>query len=294
MQSGAGNASDPMIPGGYIAMQTLAQVAKSTNGSRRHRFYDDHGNRLPSTHKRVPARIDAQRGLPHCPQNLSRVATRQPSGRCSKLVVSHACAGVKRVVPATRTAWIDGLNGINKALHPFVRGKGEVALDIFYYWQKIEQDMRDGRVGYFGSNHAKLAELADRLPKRIWVFKTPKGMKGSIQLMGSLLVCEAPCVAVSTSCPHVIYYDPFSPESVIFTDSGTPERIHEVSGQFQYRFHSAFSANFHGDAGLLAMESNVVRGVEAMVADWERCQLLERVKDPKTVQPINPFDTAKR
>jgi hypothetical protein len=162
-------------------------------------------------------------------------------------------------------------------------------MDIFYYWQKLEQDMKNGQLGYFGSSSTKMLQLAERLPKRIWVFKTPKGMKGSVQLLGSLLVSDEPRVAVQTSYPHVIYYDPFSPESVMFTDSDTSPRIQEVSAYFQYRFHSAFSANFQGDAGLQAMESNVVRGLESLVADWGRCQMLERVKDRKNVQPINPF-----
>lgn len=162
-------------------------------------------------------------------------------------------------------------------------------MDIFYYWQKLEQNLKSGEVGYFGSNSPKIAQLAERLPKRIWVFRTPKGMKGSIQLAGSLLVSEEPCVAVATEYSHVIHYDPFSPESVIFTDSHTPERISEVSAYFQYRFHAAFSSNFNGDAGVQAMESNVVRGLEQMVAGWERCQMLERVSDRKKVQPINPF-----
>jgi hypothetical protein len=162
-------------------------------------------------------------------------------------------------------------------------------MDIFYYWQRLEQNLKNGEVGYFASNNPKIVQLAERLPKRIWVFKTPKGMKGSIQLVGSLLVSEEPRVAVATEYPNVIHYDPFSPESVIFTDSNTPERIAEVSAYFQYRFHAAFSANFNGDAGVQAMESNVVRGLEQMVAGWGRCQMLDRVKDPKKVQPINPF-----
>jgi hypothetical protein len=162
-------------------------------------------------------------------------------------------------------------------------------MDIFYYSQKLEQDLKNGQVDYFGSSSTKILQLAERLPKRIWVFKTPKGMKGSVQLLGSLLVSDEPRVAAQTSYPHVIYYDPFSPASVMFTDSDTSQRIQEVSAYFQYRFHSAFSANFQGDAGLQAMESNVVRGLESLVADWGKCQMLERVKDRKTVQPINPF-----
>ncbi|CDY74670.1 hypothetical protein BGLT_03612 [Caballeronia glathei] len=162
-------------------------------------------------------------------------------------------------------------------------------MDIFYYWQKLEQNLKNGQVGYFGSNNSKIKQLAERLPMRIWVFKTPKGMKGSIQVVGSLLVSDEPRVAVATDYPNVIYYDPFSPESVLFTNSDTPERIQDVSGYFQYRFHAAFSSNFNGDAGVQAMESNVVRGFEALVADWGKCQMLERVGDRKKVQPINPF-----
>jgi len=162
-------------------------------------------------------------------------------------------------------------------------------MDIFYYWQKLETNLKNREVGYFGSNNSKLSELAGRLPKRIWVFKTPKGMKGSIQLVGSLMVCDEPRVAVKTDYPNVIYYDPFSPESVIYTDSDTPERISEVSGYFQYRFHTAFSANFNGDAGIQPLEANVVRGLEAMVANWSKVQMLERVNGPEKVYPINPF-----
>ncbi|MEK6423089.1 MAG: hypothetical protein V4801_26160 [Burkholderia gladioli] len=162
-------------------------------------------------------------------------------------------------------------------------------MDIFYYWQKLETNLKNREVGYFGSNSAKLAELGGRLPKRIWVFKTPKGMKGSIQLVGSLLVCDEPRVALNTGYPNVICYDPFSPESVIYTESGTAERIEEVSGYFQYRFHSAFSSNFQGDAGIQALEANVVRGLEAMVAGWSRVQMLEKVSEPDKVVPINPF-----
>jgi hypothetical protein len=162
-------------------------------------------------------------------------------------------------------------------------------MDIFYYWQKLEQNLKNGEVGYFGSNNAKVAQFAERFPKRIWVFKTPKVMKGSIQLVGSLLISDESRVAVNTEYPYVIYYDPFSPESVIYTDSNAPERIQEVSGFFQYRFHSAFSANFNGDAGVQAMESNVVRGLESLVTGWDTCQILERVKDRTKVQPINPF-----
>ncbi|SAL55331.1 hypothetical protein AWB71_02980 [Caballeronia peredens] len=162
-------------------------------------------------------------------------------------------------------------------------------MDIFYYWQKLEQDLKNGHIGYFGSNTAKIVELKERLPKRLWVFKTPRGMKGTIQLVGSLLVSEEPKVAVNSGFANLVFYDPFSLESVMFADSDTPERIRDVSGLLQYSFHTAFKSNFGGDAGLQPLESNVVRSLDALSADWDKVQMLERVKDRKKVQPINPF-----
>jgi hypothetical protein len=93
-------------------------------------------------------------------------------------------------------------------------------MDIFYYWQKLETNLKNREVGHFGSNNTKILELVDRLPKRIWVFKTPKGMKGSLQLMGSLVVTDEPQVSVQSDYASIVYYDPFAPESVLFTDSG--------------------------------------------------------------------------
>ncbi|GJH29266.1 hypothetical protein [Caballeronia novacaledonica] len=162
-------------------------------------------------------------------------------------------------------------------------------MDIFYYWQKFEQDLKNGELGHFGSNSGKIGELKQRLPKRLWVFKTPKGMKGSVQLLGSLLVSDEPKVAVNTEYPNLIYYDPFSPESVLFADSDAPGRVEGVTRLLQHRLLHAFKSNFQGDAGLQALESNVVRGLESMVAGWDKVQMLEKVKEPEKVQPINPF-----
>ncbi|GJH17322.1 hypothetical protein CBA19CS22_12290 [Caballeronia novacaledonica] len=158
-------------------------------------------------------------------------------------------------------------------------------MDIFYHSQSFEQSVKNGAVGLIGSSSPKIVELSHRLPKRVWVVKTPRGMKGSIQLVASLLISEEPSVAVQTDQPNIIYYDVFSPDSVFFTDSGTPERIREVSEHFQYRWHTAFSASFRGDSGLQAMEADVVRGLETVVADWGKVQMLERVKDREKVRP---------
>jgi hypothetical protein len=119
-------------------------------------------------------------------------------------------------------------------------------------------------------------------------------MKGSVQLLGSLLVSDEPKVAVNTEYGNLVYYDPFSPQSVMFTDSDTQGRIEAVSRLLQHRLLHAFTSNFQGDAGLQPLESNVVRELEAMTLDWGRVQFLERVKDGHKLQPINPFARQER
>jgi hypothetical protein len=162
-------------------------------------------------------------------------------------------------------------------------------MDIFYHSQNFEQNLKNGQVGYIASNSPKVTDLKGRIPKRIWIFKTPKGLKGSVQLIGSLLVSDEPKVAVNSAQSAVIHYDPFSPKSRLFTDSDGAEKIDEVNRLLQYRFHAAFKLRFKGEAGWQALESNVVRELETMVAGWATVQMLERVAEGTKVHPINPF-----
>ncbi len=59
-------------------------------------------------------------------------------------------------------------------------------MNVFYYWKNIAQDLKAGRIGYFKSSRTRFNELADGHPDFIWVFKTPTGLKGQVQLMGRL------------------------------------------------------------------------------------------------------------
>ncbi len=63
-------------------------------------------------------------------------------------------------------------------------------MDIFYYWKNYASDMKEGRVGTLGSEGDKLEELKQRLPRKVWTFVTPKGMKGKLQVVGSFLITE--------------------------------------------------------------------------------------------------------
>lgn len=53
-------------------------------------------------------------------------------------------------------------------------------MDIFYYWKDFVSDVNEGRIGTLGADTHKLAELQERLPRKVWTFITPKGMKGKL------------------------------------------------------------------------------------------------------------------
>ena len=48
-------------------------------------------------------------------------------------------------------------------------------------------DVREGRIGTLGAETDKLAELQERLPRKVWTFIAPKGMKGKIRVPRSVL-----------------------------------------------------------------------------------------------------------
>jgi hypothetical protein len=66
---------------------------------------------------------------------------------------------------------------------------------------------------------------------------------------------------------------------VRFTNSGSPEKIEEVSSYLNNRFNQAFRSNFHGEKGLHPMEADVVRGFEKLLRDYETVQFMEGIKE---------------
>jgi hypothetical protein len=63
-------------------------------------------------------------------------------------------------------------------------------LDIFFYWKDFVSDVNEGRIGTLGADTDKLAELQERLPRKVWTFTTPKGMKGNIKLISSVWITD--------------------------------------------------------------------------------------------------------
>jgi hypothetical protein len=82
--------------------------------------------------------------------------------------------------------------------------------------------------GTLGADTDKLAELQARLPRKVWTFTTPKGMKGKLKLVGSMWITEERPANFVPKWRHNLFYDAASPRSVLFTNSGSPEKIEEV------------------------------------------------------------------
>ena len=152
-------------------------------------------------------------------------------------------------------------------------------MDIFYYWKDFASDIADRRIGTLGADTDKLVELQARLPRKVWTFITPKGMKGKIRVIGSMWITDERPANFVPKWRHNLFYDAASPRSVLFKDSGMPEKIEEVTSYLNNRFNQAFRTNFHGEKGLQAMEADVVRGFEKLVQDYETIQFLEGIKE---------------
>jgi hypothetical protein len=142
-------------------------------------------------------------------------------------------------------------------------------MDVFYYWKNIDEDLKAGRIGWFRSNKEKLAELQDGAPDLLWVFKTPKGLKGQVQLVAQLVWADAP-VAPFTRTPgeSYIFYDPTHLKSARFTNSGSAENIEAVTDWVRRNFPGSVKGNFQGTNGQQPLRGAVLRELRDLTADW--------------------------
>ena len=90
-------------------------------------------------------------------------------------------------------------------------------MDVFYYWKDIAEDVKADRIGWFRSDKDKLDALKARHPGYLWVFKTPRGCKGNLQLLARLMWSDSPVSEGAKLRPageSNIFYDPSDRRSV--------------------------------------------------------------------------------
>lgn len=150
-------------------------------------------------------------------------------------------------------------------------------MDVFYYWKNHEADVKAGRIGHFKSTADKLTELANGFPDFLWVFKTPRGRKGEVQLLAKLRWADKTTVALKPEPGHVYFhYDPADAQSVAFGDRGTSSAVEATSRWVAHHFPRMLSANFQRTAG-----QEAIRG--AALTD------LQRLASKFATQPLSSF-----
>jgi hypothetical protein len=141
-------------------------------------------------------------------------------------------------------------------------------MDVFYYWKNFDEDIKEKNLGWLPSERPKLAGMRSRSPDYLWVCKTPKGKKGQLQLLARLKWTDKPAISLpKITAASIAYYDPYSPESVYFPESGSSEAIDAFSLLFKRYFPQAFKGNFQGDNGIHAFEADFLFHLNKLVRE---------------------------
>ncbi|MDQ2778324.1 MAG: hypothetical protein M3Y32_02070 [Pseudomonadota bacterium] len=138
-------------------------------------------------------------------------------------------------------------------------------MDVFYYWKNVESDVDAGRIGYLQSGAETLTRLKAGYPGYLWFFKTPKGQKGRLQLLGRLLWSDTALASAGPApAGSHIHYDPDHPKSVWYEGSESENAVTAVTAWAAEHFHAAVRANFQGVNGQHEMRGAVLQELEGI------------------------------
>lgn len=142
-------------------------------------------------------------------------------------------------------------------------------MDALYYWKDIESDLNSGRIGRFRSDKRKLETLKAGYPDFIWIFKTPAGRMGEVQLLAKLAWADtAPKGFTPDPGESVIYYDPQYPRSGRFDLSLSEANIHRTTAWIREHFPAAVRANFQGPSGQQELRGEPLRKLQQIASTW--------------------------
>lgn len=141
-------------------------------------------------------------------------------------------------------------------------------MDVFYYWKDLRDDLKAGRIGRFRSSKDKLDRMRANCPSYVWIFKTPQGQKGRLQLLARLVWSNAPPPSF-TPAPgdSHIFYDPDDLRSVWYDDSDDDAAVERVTDWVRQHFPAAVRSNFQGGNGQHEMRGAVVQDLKAIAKD---------------------------
>ncbi len=142
-------------------------------------------------------------------------------------------------------------------------------MDVFYYWKNHEQDIKAGRLGHFASTSEKLQEMADGQPEFIWVFKTPQGHKGELQLIGRLRWLPQPLKGFHREAGQFyLHYDARHADSMLFSDSDSASALAATTHWVSHHFPHMRSANFKGVHAQEALRGQPLKELKALAGGF--------------------------
>lgn len=151
-----------------------------------------------------------------------------------------------------------------------IPARRQCSMDVLYYWKDINADIKAGRIGWFRSTQERLSEFEASFPDFIWVFKTPKGEKGRLQLLARVAwSSKSAPVPAGRPGDNVLRYDPENPRSVWFVGSVHEDAVTGVSHWMQRHFPAAVRANFQGANGQQPLRGAVLQELTAIAARFE-------------------------
>jgi hypothetical protein len=156
-------------------------------------------------------------------------------------------------------------------------------MDVLYYWKDINADIKAGRIGWFRSTQERLSEFDASFPDFIWVFKTPKGEKGKLQLLARVAwSSKSPPLRAVQPGDKVLRYDPEDRNSVWFVDTDREDAVVTVSHWMQRHFPAAVRANFQGINGQQPLRGAVLHELTVIAAGFEVRPFSSMVPSPKS------------
>jgi hypothetical protein len=142
-------------------------------------------------------------------------------------------------------------------------------MDVFFYWKNVEADLKEGRLGRFRSTNDKLDTLRAGSPDFIWVFKTPPGQKGKLQLLFRLMWSDEPTVPFAATAEDAyIFYDPAHRFSVWFEGSDEEAAIDQVTDWTRSHLPAAIRSNFHGANGQHELRGHPLQELERIASSF--------------------------
>lgn len=142
-------------------------------------------------------------------------------------------------------------------------------MDVFYHWKDINEDLKAQRIGYLRANVDRAKEFQNGSPDYIWVFKTPRGSKGRVQLHARLRWSDTPIGPVARRVGETyLYYDAAHSESITFSDPNEASATDAATTWVRLHLPTAINANFQGANGQHALRGATVAEIKLLARSF--------------------------